>query len=174
MLCLWTRSCSKWEIRDGLRVHILLRILHTDGFHNFDFFPALGSTVYHGIENTGGLPSGAGNFHLATVGYFRNDASAIFDLSKVDGIVTFPSFHMVMALLIPFALRGTRFMFWIAVLWAFLVTLSTIAIGGHYVIDLLGGAVAWAAAVWWVRSNIRSTSNTIVAGDGRDEAVSLP
>lgn len=117
------------------------------------FFPALGSTVYHGIENTGGLPSGAGNFHMATVGYFRNDASAIFDLSKVDGIVTFPSFHMVMALLIPFALRGTRFMFWIAVLWAFLVTLSTIAIGGHYVIDLLGGAVAWAAAVWWVRSN---------------------
>lgn len=131
------------------------------------FFPALGSTVYHGIENTAGLPSGAGNFHLATVEYFRNDASAMFDLAKVDGIVTFPSFHMVMALLVPLALRETSFLFWIAALWAFLVTISAIVIGGHYVIDLLGGAVICATAAYWVRF-IGRFSHTVVLGQNKN------
>ncbi|WP_183614212.1 phosphatase PAP2 family protein [Novosphingobium hassiacum] len=116
-------------------------------------FPALGSTVYHGMESTAGLPSQAGTFHMATVEYFRNDPSAIFDLAKVQGIVTFPSFHMVMAILLPYALRGeTRIGIWIAVIWSLLVALSSVVIGGHYVIDLLAGAATWAASAWLIRS----------------------
>jgi membrane-associated phospholipid phosphatase len=119
------------------------------------FFPALGSTVYHGIEGIKGLPTAAGNFHLPTVEYFQNDPSAKFDLTKVSGVLTFPSFHMVMALLIPYAFRKTRIMFWIAIVWALLVTLSTVVIGGHYIVDLLGGAVTWAAAAWLAKPDRR-------------------
>ncbi|MFN3469215.1 MAG: phosphatase PAP2 family protein [Novosphingobium sp.] len=115
-------------------------------------FPALGSTVHHGIEGIAGLPKSAGNFHMATVEYYRNHPTAVFDLAKVEGIVTFPSFHMVMALMAPYAMRGAGIASMAALVWAALVTVSSIVIGGHYVIDLLGGALTWAAAIGWVRS----------------------
>ncbi|MFN3424013.1 MAG: phosphatase PAP2 family protein [Novosphingobium meiothermophilum] len=123
-------------------------------------FPALGSTVHHGIEGIAGLPKSAGNFHMPTVDYYRNHPSAVFDLAKVEGIVTFPSFHMVMALMAPYALRGAGLASMAAIVWAALVTVSSIVIGGHYVVDLLGGAVTWAAAIGWARSADRKTQGT--------------
>ena len=119
------------------------------------FMPALGSTVYHGLEGTRGLPSTAGNFHMATVAYFRDDPMATFELAKLQGIVTFPSFHMVMAILVAHSLRGTGIASWLATTWALLVMISAVVIGGHYVIDLFAGAVTWAMAVWWFRRNNR-------------------
>ena len=110
------------------------------------FLPALGSTVFHGAENIVGLPTGAGNFHLPVVEYYRSDPAPVFSLGMVTGIVTFPSFHMVMALLVPYALRGVGPVFWLASSWAGLVGLSAVVIGGHYMIDLIIGAMCWAAA----------------------------
>ncbi|MFN3551857.1 MAG: phosphatase PAP2 family protein, partial [Novosphingobium meiothermophilum] len=86
--------------------------------------------------------------------------SAVFDLAKVEGIVTFPSFHMVMALMAPYALRGAGLASMVAFVWAALVTVSSIVIGGHYVVDLLGGAVTWVAAIGWARSADRKTQGT--------------
>ena len=111
------------------------------------FMPALGSTVYHGIEDVSGLPAGAGNFHLPIVEYYRNNPTAEFDLGKTSGIVTFPSFHMVMALLVPYGLRGTGGLFWCAAGWGGLVTLAAVVIGGHYLVDLIVGTLCWAGAV---------------------------
>jgi hypothetical protein len=110
------------------------------------FMPALGSTVYHGVEFIPGLPKDAGNYHMDAVDYYRYNPSGPFDLSKVSGIVTFPSFHIAMALLIPFSLRGTDGPFWCAAVWAGLVGISSIVIGGHYLVDLIVGALCWAAA----------------------------
>lgn len=123
----------------------------------FIFMPALGSTVYHGVENIAGLPENAGNFHMATVRYYREDPGAIFGLQRISGIVTFPSFHMVMAILIPYSVRGLGWPFWLAVAWAALVVLSSIVIGGHYLVDLIGGAVVWAAAALAVHRHTRRT-----------------
>lgn len=111
------------------------------------FLPALGSTVYHGIEEIAGLPQNAGNFHMPVVDYYRSTPDAVFNLNMITGIVTFPSFHMVMALLVPYAVRGETILFWIAVLWAGLVSLSAVVIGGHYLIDLIVGAFCWMVAV---------------------------
>ncbi|WP_298284221.1 phosphatase PAP2 family protein [Novosphingobium sp.] len=138
------REAKAWEFGFCFTFCLVLAAIVSIGF------PALGSTVYHGIEGVAGLPSDAGNFHMATVDYYRNDPAAIFDLAKVQGIVTFPSFHMVMALLVPYALRGTGLPGWIAMVWAVLVTISSVVIGGHYVVDLLGGAMTWAASAWWI------------------------
>jgi hypothetical protein len=115
------------------------------------FFPALGSTVYHDIEGLAGLPSAAGNFHMATVAYYRDDPMATFDLGKLQGIVTFPSFHIVMAIMVPYAIRGTGIATWFAAAWAVLVTISAVVIGGHYIVDLLAGAITWSIAIWCIR-----------------------
>ena len=112
------------------------------------FFPALGNMVHHGIDMVEGLPSGAGNYHLKAVAYFRDGRNTALDLSQFSGIVTMPSFHMVMALLVPHALRGTSFAVWTATLWSVLITISTIGIGGHYIVDLFAGAGLWACVAW--------------------------
>ncbi|MDR7153728.1 membrane-associated phospholipid phosphatase [Sphingobium xenophagum] len=112
------------------------------------FFPALGNMVYHGIDMVEGLPSGAGNYHLSAVAYFRDGQNAALDLAQFSGIVTMPSFHMVMALLVPHALRGTGWAGWSATLWSVLITISTIGIGGHYIVDLIAGAGLWACVAW--------------------------
>lgn len=115
------------------------------------FFPALGSMVYHHIDGIADLPTGAGNYHLGTVHYFRDGQNPAFDMAKLSGVVTMPSFHMVMALLVPYSLRRTGVLWWTAVAWSVLVMLSTVAIGGHYVIDLIVGAALWAFIAWLVR-----------------------
>ena len=116
------------------------------------FLPALGSTVHHGGGPVAGLPTGAGDYHLPTVAYFRDGADPSFDLARVNGVVTFPSFHMVMALLVPWALRGEGWPARAGAAWCALIAASTIAIGGHYVVDLIAGAGVWAAAAWAVRT----------------------
>ena len=74
-------------------------------------------------------------------------------MSHLEGVVTFPSFHAITALLIAHAWRGlpgaTLFK-----IWAALVIVSAVPIGGHYVIDLVVGAALWgvfAAIANWLR-----------------------
>jgi len=108
------------------------------------FFPALGNMAYHHLDGAPGLPEGAGSYYLEAFHYFRDGADPRFSLQQLSGVVEFPSFHMVMALLVPWGLRRTGIAGWIAAIWGALVVLSTIAIGGHYVIDLIGGLLLWA------------------------------
>lgn len=127
-------------------------------------FPAIGSMVYHKIDDVSSLPNGAGNFHLPTVEYFRESRNPDFDLSRVNGIVTFPSFHMVMALLVPYALRGTRIPYLCAWIWCVMVTLATIAIGGHYVVDLIAGAGLWALTAWMIHPRAGTSGRRVRVG----------
>lgn len=90
-----------------------------------------------------GLPGGAGTFFLGSVAYFRDGTNPIIDVTRFDGVVTFPSFHTVMALIVAHALRGARFLGPAVYGWAGLLIASTIPIGGHYVVDVLGGATLW-------------------------------
>jgi membrane-associated phospholipid phosphatase len=115
------------------------------------FFPALGNMAYHQLDGTKGLPAGAGSYYLEAFHYFRDGHDPRFDMRQLSGVVEFPSFHMIMALIVPYALRRTGVLGWAAIAWSVLVVVSTIAIGGHYVIDLVGGAVLWAACMWAAR-----------------------
>ena len=66
-----------------------------------------------------------------------------FDLATMEGIITMPSYHTVLAVLFTYAFRGTGLVGWgIAGLNA-LMLLSIPPIGGHYLADIIvGGAIA--------------------------------
>lgn len=117
------------------------------------FFPALGNIAYHHLDGAKGLPAGAGSYYLEAFHYFRDGHDPHFDLRQLSGVVEFPSFHMVMALLVPYGLRRSGALGWVAIVWSLLVVVSTIAIGGHYVIDLVGGAMLWAAWMMAARAD---------------------
>jgi hypothetical protein len=91
-----------------------------------------------------------------------------FDLAHMEGIVTMPSYHTVLAVLFTYAFRGTGLVGWgIAALNA-LMLLSIPPIGGHYLADVIvGGAItvlfllgsiwlpSWASATSYYDSQLR-------------------
>lgn len=136
------------------------------------FCPALGNFIYAGLEQLAGtsLPAGSGIYHLHAVAAYRDGLDRLLDVSKLEGVVTFPSFHMVMAIVVAYAFRSTGFLGWLMYIWCGMVAVSTIPIGGHYVIDLVGGTVLWAMLRWacaerrMARSHIRHPAPTAVTG----------
>jgi membrane-associated phospholipid phosphatase len=64
------------------------------------------------------------------------------------GIVSFPSFHTVLAVLSAAALASLRWLRIPAWTLAALICIATITTGWHYLIDVLAGLVLSAAALW--------------------------
>lgn len=97
------------------------------------FLPALGHFLYAGLDNLSGhgLPVGSGIYHMDAVATYREGSTRLLDLRKLDGVVTFPSFHMIAAIVVAYAFRGTGWIGRIVQGWCALVAFSTIPIGGH-------------------------------------------
>jgi hypothetical protein len=112
------------------------------------FLPAKGAFAFFDYPASllDRLPSGAGVYHLGKFNYFRDAATPVVSFASLQGVVTFPSFHCCVALMTIFATKGLRGLFPISVGWNALVIVSTVPIGGHYVIDLPAGALLWLAA----------------------------
>jgi PAP2 superfamily protein len=94
------------------------------------------------------LPHGAGIYHLEKFDYFRNSVSPVVSFASLQGVVTFPSFHCCLALMTICATKGVRWLFPISIGWNVFVIVSTVPIGGHYAIDLPGGALLWLIATF--------------------------
>ena len=118
------------------------------------FVPARGNIAFAGLEQLSGhgLPPGSGTYFLAAFDRFRGGTDPLLDIWTLNGVVCFPSFHMVMALLVAAAFRGQPLLGPAIGGWCGLVAVSTIPNGGHYVIDVLAGAGLWAATLLLARA----------------------
>jgi membrane-associated phospholipid phosphatase len=118
-------------------------------------WPALGSCVYHEpvAEPFTHLDPLACREYLPHVESLRNGTFQVFDFTQTKGIVTFPSFHTVMAIIATYAVRHYRWLFVPFVLLNTVNILSTVPLGGHYFVDVLGGAAIALSAIAIVRWN---------------------
>jgi hypothetical protein len=66
----------------------------------------------------------------------------------VKGLIGFPSFHTVMALLTIWYARNLPGLRWAALVLNVLVVASTPIHGGHHLVDLFGGAATACVAIW--------------------------
>ncbi len=73
---------------------------------------------------------------LATL---KTDKPFVIDVTNRDGLITFPSFHVVLTVLAATALWPIRYLRWPVALWATLIVASTVTTGIHYTIDVVGG-----------------------------------
>jgi membrane-associated phospholipid phosphatase len=78
----------------------------------------------------------------------RNGRLGRVDLAHTDGLITFPSMHAVLALLVCLALWQYRRWRVPLMFFTILMLVATVSEGGHYLVDVLGGA-ALGALVWW-------------------------
>jgi hypothetical protein len=68
---------------------------------------------------------------------------------EVKGLIGFPSFHTVMALLTIWYARKLPVLRWAALALNLLVIASTPIHGGHHLVDLIGGAATACVAIWF-------------------------
>ena len=79
----------------------------------------------------------------------RDGSLTRIDLSSVQGVVSFPSFHTMLGILVTYAFRDTRPLFMAAAAINAVMIVSTLPVGGHLA-DLIADAIA-AVAIYGMR-----------------------
>ena len=113
-------------------------------------FPAVGGYVHYDIDVASafpGLQPAAARVHELPLLGMREHSTHIL-VFPMQGLVTFPSFHCALSLLLIYACRPLRRLQLIVVPLNLLVLLSTPADGGHYLADILGGVGVGFLAIW--------------------------
>lgn len=77
----------------------------------------------------------------------RNGTLGRISLVTLDGIVNYPSFHAGAAVLLAYGFWQIRIMRWPFAILNMLMFAAAVPIGGHYVIDLIAGAITAMAGI---------------------------
>jgi membrane-associated phospholipid phosphatase len=112
--------------------------------------PAKGMGTWLGQADLAALPRGATRYFWRSFDAFYSGANPPLRLESIDGVVSFPSFHIAMGLIVVALWRRWPGALPLVILWLIGMLTGTLAIGGHYVVDLVAGAIIWAA--WFAAS----------------------
>jgi hypothetical protein len=105
-------------------------------FPLFACFQAVGPWSYYGYE-----PSVTQAEYVRVFTALKESDSFAIDLDYANGLITFPSFHAILALTAGLAFWSFRRLRWVGVAWASIIVAATMTTGWHYVIDVLAGVV---------------------------------
>jgi membrane-associated phospholipid phosphatase len=100
----------------------------------------------------------AGVWHRSVFESLRNDATPILDFARVQGLVTFPSFHTTLAIITTWAVRDVRYISIPVLLLNAVVIVSTLPEGGHHLVDICAGGIIAAVAILTVQIYTRPLS----------------
>ena len=89
---------------------------------------------------------------LPEMAHLKSGQNLNFALAHMTGVVSFPSFHTVMALGYCYAFRKTGPIGWGIVALNVLMLVSVPWYGGHYLMDMIGGLATLLTAVAMVRT----------------------
>ncbi len=91
-------------------------------------------------------------------------------MTKMQGIVTLPSYHTVIAILLIYVYRNNKFFLSLGVING-LMLLSIPSEGGHYLIDMIMGGMVAALSIVIVKSATRMQSKARAARRKNREAL---
>lgn len=118
--------------------------------------PSVGPSAFQEIPEAHRLATGL-YYSPAYGDYLRTLAEVgppVITPEVITGVVAFPSYHMIMALLVVWFTRGT-FAFLPAALVNTAMIPATLSHGGHHLIDLVGGLAVFVLGVWIANRLIR-------------------
>ncbi len=107
-------------------------------------FPALGAFSYFNTDLEKAI-------HLSHLQALRDGTNMVFSLGQMQGIVTLPSYHTVLAILLIYVCRSIRYLFPFSVVLNGLMLIATPYYGGHYLIDMVAGAIVAGVTIAAVR-----------------------
>ena len=114
-------------------------------------FPAQSAWVHYDID----LHKA---YHLADLSTLRGQAAQVIDVGRQTGIVTFPSYHTAISLILVWVTRGIAPLFWPALALNAGVLVAIPTEGGHYLVDMLAGAAITALACLWIARRDRAAA----------------
>ncbi len=128
-------------------------------------FPALGSVAFYAMDYTKleYIDPTMGRYAIDDIVSLRENIAPVLNLSKLPGLVTFPSFHSALGLLIIYVCRKKLWLFILSAIVNLLMIATTPLLGGHYFVDLIG-------AVFFALLSIAivNAANTISARHARN------
>jgi membrane-associated phospholipid phosphatase len=134
----------------------------------FAVFQATGPWVYYGYK-----PFIDQANYMETLSKLKATGPFVPDINYSDGLICFPSFHTVLAILAARVLWSVPYIKLPAATLALLIVISTVTTGSHYVVDVVAGVgVAWlsilaANAYTQVENRIRTSPSVGAATDER-------
>jgi hypothetical protein len=131
LLGVWLKDFrSLWEYAFHFQVTAAITVLVST------VTPALGVYAWYGFT------SSIDQTHvLQAIRGLRDGSLEQIVLPQMEGIISFPSFHAVTAIVVAYSLRRHRRWFWPFVALDTMMVLSTLATGSHYTVDLLAAFV---------------------------------
>jgi membrane-associated phospholipid phosphatase len=115
-------------------------------------FPAVGAYKAFGITNgdLSSINAHFGYFFLKSFNAVRDNPSFTLGISSAAGIITFPSIHAGVAVVCGWASWRSLWLRVPMTILNFLMALSAISHGSHYLVDVLAGAAVALATIWVV------------------------
>ncbi len=146
--------------------------------------PAVAPYTYYGpdashFDTLERIFPGVGRVHVSDVLQLNAGLYPSFVFGKNHGLVTFPSYHTFEAVVLVYGVRHFKWVMWPMTLLSSLIVFSTLPIGGHYFVDVLGGALLALASIGLIdflngRPSIWSRSLPLLRTIGRWDATSQP
>ncbi len=110
------------------------------------------------IPTVGPMSTAAANVefaHLSTLGRttaaivlkLRHGTLHAIDFKAIDGIISFPSLHAAVSVIVPFSLRWNRPLFCLTAALDAVMLVSAVPSGNHYLVDVIGGVCVSALAI---------------------------
>ena len=116
----------------------------------FAVLPGIGPWAQYGFA-----PNAPQRQCMDTLLLLRRGTPFTVDLHYTAGLICFPSFHTILAILSAVALWRLRVLRWIGVVVATLIVISTVTTGWHYLVDVVAGLALTALSVAVARRILR-------------------
>jgi membrane-associated phospholipid phosphatase len=115
--------------------------------------PAAGAYAYYQPPRKmfDGFSPDAGMWHYEVFTLLRAKATPVLKVEHMKGLVTFPSFHTALAIVTAYAARNIPLIALPAAILNAIVIVSTLPEGGHYLVDVLAGAIVAVISIALVR-----------------------
>lgn len=139
------------------------------------WFPAVAANVTYGIDGTT-LQSINAQFGFAFLDQFhavRNQAEFLLSLDKAQGILTFPSVHTATAVICAVSMLTVPWLRYPILLLNVGMATSTLSHGGHYLVDVLAGAILAVLSIW-VAKRLAQISPPLLRQPAQAPTINVP
>lgn len=146
-LFIWTYTSVLWQSGLVMLVGSATQAGDTNGDFVWNIFiSGLICTVVFSMLPALGNDGLAERGPIAALLQVRDPGWHHLNIDDAQGLITFPSFHTALGFIFLYSVRRVRWIFWALVPVNAIMILSTLTVGGHYLVDLIaGGIVAFAS-----------------------------
>ena len=137
-------------------LHVLILSITVSGLATIGFwalFPAFGTSILYDIS--GAIEQTArplvGSAYGAELLQLGAEGPKFISPKDIKGLVAFPSYHTILAVLAVYAARTTRRLFPILLIINLFVLPGVLIHGGHHLIDVFGGFLAACGTIYVAR-----------------------